>query len=277
MAIKFSKYHGCGNDFICVDARRLSMDWVAVAKQWCRRRFSVGADGLVLLESSNVADIKMTIINADGTIPEMCGNGLRCLAVFAIHQQIVTTLEFSVETLAGILTVQLIEDNQNQYRVSVSMGQAKVQLDLPTKDFALDLSLISHDINIEGQDYTVIPVSMGNPHVVVFVPDVQAIDLPIVGAFLENHEWFPNQANIEFVSVQSKNQITMRVWERGVGETLACGTGACAAVVAGVVSGQLAQSVSVTLLGGQLDICVNRKDLCVTMVGPASFVFESEI
>ena len=275
MLIKFSKYHGCGNDFICIDARSVEIDLVACAKNWCVRGFSVGADGLLALESSATADFKMTVVNADGSIPEMCGNGLRCFVAYLVHQQFFQSNHCNIETDAGILRVDINKSDARLVDVSVQMGQAYVGLNLPVSDFKFKTSDFIQYITVDSVDYSVVPVSMGNPHAVIFVDDVDSFPVDLVGPKIERHACFPNRVNVEFIQLNDNGSIRMRVWERGVGETNACGTGACAAVVAATKHQLISKTTKVVLNGGQLLIDYDSHSHDVIMTGPAEFVYES--
>ena len=277
MLIKFSKYHGCGNDFICVDARSANIDLVAFAKKWCVRGFSVGADGILALDSSPMADFKMTVVNADGSIPEMCGNGLRCFVAYLVHQQLLDSTECLIETDAGILSVTINESNKEVVNMSVQMGQAKLGSNLPTSDFKFETSNVIQHITVDSVDYSVVLVSMGNPHAVIFVDDVDSFPVGVVGPFIEQHPCFPNRVNVEFIQMNANGSIRMRVWERGVGETYACGTGACAVVVATSQKKLVAKPTTVILNGGELLIDYDSQSNEVIMTGPAELVYESSL
>jgi diaminopimelate epimerase len=277
MIIKFSKYHGCGNDFICIDARSLEIDLVECAKKWCVRGFSVGADGLLALESSATADFKMTVVNADGSIPEMCGNGLRCFVAYLVHQQFLQSSQCNIETDAGILHVDINESDAQIVNMSVQMGSAKVGSNLPTSDFNFETSALTQSITVDSVDYGVVPVSMGNPHAVIFVDDVDSFPVESVGPLIEGHECFPNRVNVEFIQLNDDGTIRMRVWERGVGETNACGTGACAVVVAATQNQLVSKATKVILNGGQLLIDYDSQSHDVIMTGPAELVYESAL
>ncbi len=279
MKLNFSKYHGCGNDFICTDLRNANYaDIVPLAIQLCRRGYSIGADGFIVVMDSSVADYKMLIINADGTIPEMCGNGLRCFVSFLIHQGITGKKKLNIETDAGIIPATIISDKGPLMMVNVDLGTAAYGLTLPKHDFNFDLSnTADYAINVADQMLQFVPVSVGNPHAVFFVPDVDAVDLDVLGPLIEHHSFFPNRVNVEFIDVQSPTLIKMRVWERGVGETNACGTGACASVVAAVMTKHCDQNVVVDLKGGRLEISFDSESLSIQMLGPSEFVFSSQI
>ena len=278
MRMKFSKYHGCGNDFICVDFRNNNFDFVDLAKKICKRHFSVGADGLVILLDSDVADYKMKIINADGSVPEMCGNGLRCFIHYINDLGVLTKNNCLVETDAGLLNCEILTSENDQLLIKLDIGKAHYFDQLPKKDFNLNsFDMIDHSIELGNETYHFVPISMGNPHAVIFVSDVDNLPIHTLGPLVENHDFFPNRVNVEFVQVLSNNLLKMRVWERGVGETNACGTGACASVVAATLKGYADTNVNVELLGGNLQIEFNSSANDVLLIGPSQFVFSSEL
>ncbi|MGA0241836.1 MAG: diaminopimelate epimerase [Candidatus Marinamargulisbacteria bacterium] len=277
MALKFSKYHGYGNDFICIDARKESRDWALLAQDVCRRGFGVGANGLLIATESTVADIQMTVFNADGSIPEMCGNGLRCFAAYVNHEGIVQNHVMTVETGAGVLPLTLSNVDALGCTVSVGMGVAATQEKLPTNDFILTTQGLSHELMLDGHTHVFVPVSMGNPHAVIFVDDVSTVDLKRWGPMIENHPMFPHRVNVEFVQKVSSNELIMRVWERGVGETNACGTGACAVVVAGALLRHSDASAKVQMPGGTLQIAFDPSTHTIQMTGPATAVYHAEL
>jgi len=276
MDVSFNKYHGCGNDFICVDFRNETADFISLAKQLCRRHFSIGADGLIVLLDSAVAQYQMLVVNADGSIPEMCGNGLRCFVAYLSDLGLVQSSVLTIETGAGVLEAVIQSNSGLVKNILVDMGHAYFNDRLPPNDFVLT-NMTDNVISIGAQNFHFTPVSMGNPHCVIFVSDVDAIDLQSVGPLIETHPCFPNRVNVEFVQVIARDHLKMRVWERGVGETHACGTGACASVVAGVLSKKCDANARVDLLGGSLDISFSLETFHVKMSGPATFVFSSKI
>lgn len=248
--MKFSKYHGLGNDFILVDAvGEGRADFSGIARAICDRHFGVGADGLVAFVREGARAISMRIYNADGSEAEMCGNAVRCIA-----RHLGLPGEIELRAKAGIVRPHLLPDGL----VRVDMGEPVVG-----KSVIL--------LGFEG-----LPVSMGNPHFVTFVPDVEAVDLALYGAALERHPHFPARSNIEFAQILSPEAMRLRVWERGCGVTLACGTGSCAAVVAASVRGLGARRMAVHLDGGRLDVEWSAADGHVFMTGPATRVFEGE-
>ncbi|SDW03191.1 diaminopimelate epimerase [Marininema mesophilum] len=274
--MKFTKMHGLGNDFIIVASEQELPEAVStLAKQVCDRHFGIGADGLVYLLPSNRADVRMRIFNADGSEPEQCGNAVRCVARYYYERISDAKRELTVETGAGIQRVWIEGDDNTQVRVDMG-NPILAGLQIPT---TVDGErVVDQEIAVtaegEGQSYFFTGVSMGNPHGVIEVKDVQHFPVEKWGPLLENHPIFPHKANIEFISVRSKNEVDMRVWERGVGETLACGTGACATLVATSLRGRTERQGTVHLLGGDLFIEWQESDGCVYMTGAASFVFD---
>ena len=272
MQINYSKYHGCKNEFVCIDCRDQSHDLIKLVQPMCDRESGIGADGLIGLFESNIADFKMVIANCDGSIPEMCGNGIRCLAAYVIDQGFSQSNKLTFETGAGVLTVEITKNDINR-QFKVQMGRANYGRTLPRDDFQL-----SHDgqtqwsYQLDHESFLFTPISMGNPHAVVFVDDVHAIDLKRLGPLAETHANFPNRVNTEFVQVVNESHLIMRVWERGVGETMACGTGACASVVAGFLTNQCLNHATVQLDGGVLSILFNDQTNEVIMTGPAEFI-----
>ena len=278
MELNFSKYHGCGNDFICMDLRGSQCDYVALSQSLCQRGHNIGADGLLVLLESSVADCRMLVVNSDGSVPEMCGNGFRCFVAYITHQGFFEKKSLTIETDAGVLDASIISDDGALMQVSVNMGRALYGDALPLNDFQLaDPSQLDIELNVKDQLFVATPVSMGNPHCVIVVPSVDAVDVLGIGPNIETHPFFPNRVNVEFVELVSSSHYKMRVWERGVGETNACGTGACAAVVAGLLAHNGVEVVTVSLRGGELLISVDPQSYYVHMQGPAQFVFSSRI
>lgn len=278
--LNFTKMTGLGNDYIyvnCTSGVKLK-NIPELTKRISDRHFGIGADGLILIdkpENSN-SDFKMRIFNSDGSEAEMCGNGIRCVAKLIHDNELSNKDKISIETLAGIKKVKILEDEEGKCNeVIVDMGEPifqdnNIPYDL-YEPFNKNLIL---DVGEEKMRFTV--VSMGNPHAVTFVQDLENIPIEKIGPMIENNPIFPNRTNVEFAQVIDKNNIKVRVWERGVGETFACGTGACAAVVAGGINGYTDESVSVNLLGGELKIEWG-KDNHIYMQGPATTVYEGRI
>lgn len=274
--MKFSKWQGCGNDFIYIDGRNANIDYSDFAKKYCDRHFGIGADGVLVLENTNEADVKMRIINADGSEPEMCGNGIRCFARALYENGIVKKDEFTVKTGAGILTPKIVFENNKITGVTVDMGKPRLNADeIPVAGFGTE-QVIFKPLTVLGEVFNITCVSMGNPHAVVFVEDIKKIDIEKFGPAFETNSAFPNKTNTEFVEVKDMTHLRMRVWERGAAITLACGTGACASLVASVLNGKSERKAEVTLDGGKL-IIDWREDGRVFMTGPAEFVFEGEV
>ena len=270
------KMHGLGNDFVCLD-RFLSTpdleDYPELARSLCHRHFGVGADGLIVILPSTKADAKMRIFNADGSEPEMCGNGIRCFAKYLYDSGYVPKEEMTVETLAGILTVKLSVDQGEAQMITVNMGQPKLKPEeIPVK--ITGRQVVGEKLQVNGRTLVFTAVSMGNPHCVIFTPAFEDLEFTALGPALEKHPLFPQKTNVEFVRVDNPSELTVKVWERGVGPTLACGTGACASVVAAVLEGKCERKVTVHLPGGDLYIEWGLDDQ-VLMTGSAVYVFQA--
>lgn len=273
----FIKMHGLGNDFILVNAgtgQGFPDDYSTLAKEMCNRYFGIGADGLVLLLDSGIADVRMRIINSDGSEAEMCGNAIRCVAKHLYEQGIARKDEIKVETLAGLMVPQVIHQNGRVEAVRVDMGQPKLERGLIPMQGAAG-SVVGEPLVVSNQTFLITAVSMGNPHCVIFVPDLANIPWQEIGRQIETHPAFPKKTNVEFVQVLSPTEVRMVVWERGAGATMACGTGACAVVVATVLNGLTERNVTVTLPGGALYIEWAENDH-LYMTGPATKVFQGE-
>ena len=276
--MKFTKMQGAGNDYVyvnCFEEEVINPE--ETAKFVSDRHFGVGSDGLILIKPSQCADFEMAMYNADGSRGEMCGNGIRCVAKYVYDYGLTDQTEITVETLAGIKYLKLSLKNGKVSQVQVDMGApCLVPAEIPAAvgtDQAVDVPL-----EVEGKVYHITAVSMGNPHCVLFLQeDVRDLDLEAIGPAFENHPCFPRRINTEFVNVIDDHTLRMRVWERGSGETLACGTGACAAAVAAVLNGKTLNETNVLLTGGQLKIAWEGKDAPVYMTGPAVTVCEGEI
>lgn len=273
--MRFTKMHGIGNDYIFVDCfhETLAEAPETLAAKVSERHFGIGGDGLILILPSNVADARMRIFNADGSEAEMCGNGVRCVAKYVYEHGIAKRNPLTIETGRGVLTLHLEVKDDRVQSVTVDMGEPI--LDPARIPVRLNGTVIEHPINVDGVDLAITCVSMGNPHCVIFRPEIDDLLVTQIGPKLERHPLFPNRTNVEFVQVLSPSEVRMRVWERGSGETLACGTGACAVCVAGVLAGRLDRKVLVHLLGGDLQI-EWRSDGHVFMTGPATEVFTGE-
>ena len=273
----FTKVHGLGNDFILINAstgQGFPDDYSNLAKEMCNRKFGIGADGLVLLLDSGVADVRMRIINSDGSEAEMCGNAIRCVAKYLYEQGIARKDEIRVETLAGIIVPQVIHRNGVVESVRVDMGEPKLDREsIPM--LGATGKVINEEIDVNGQRFFITAVSMGNPHTVIFVPELSTIDWEMIGPRIERHPAFPKKTNVEFVQVLNSAEVRMVVWERGAGPTLACGTGACAVAVAGVLNGLTERKVTVNLPGGALHI-EWAENGHIYMTGHATEVFQGD-
>ena len=279
MKLRFTKMHGIGNDYIYFNAFDQKIpDPAALSRKLSDRRFGVGGDGIILICPSDVADAKMRIFNEDGSEAQMCGNGIRCVAKYLYDYALVpedqTTV--TVETLSGVKTIELTVKDGEAVAAKVDMGAAILKpAEIPV-DFDGD-SMIDQPLEVDGETYRVTAVSMGNPHCVTFVDDVDSIALEKIGPRFENHPAFPERVNTEFVKVIDENTLQMRVWERGSGETWACGTGACASAVAACLNGycKKGEDITVRLRGG--DLVIRYTDDTVIMTGPATTVFEGSV
>lgn len=277
MYMKFTKMQGCGNDYIYINCFKEEIKNIKeLAIKLSDRHFGIGSDGIILIKSSDKADFKMDMYNADGSQAQMCGNGIRCVAKYVYDYGLTNKTNISIETLAGIKYLDLQIENKKVKMVTVDMGSPiTAPKEIPVIS---DKNIIlEQPIKIDNKIYQMTCVSMGNPHAVIWVEDTKKIDIEKIGTLFENNELFPEKTNTEFIHVINKNTIDMRVWERGSGETLACGTGACASVVACVLSGKTDEKVTVKLLGGELLIYYDRKNNKVFMTGPAIKVFDGEI
>ncbi|MBN1357840.1 diaminopimelate epimerase [Candidatus Bathyarchaeota archaeon] len=273
--MKFWKMHGLGNDYVVIDNRGEKIsdrEASELAVKLCKRRFSVGADGVLFVSNSTVAEVKMRIFNADGSEAEMCGNGIRCFAKYCYENNIARKSEVVVETLAGNKRTWLTVENDAVQSVMVDMGVP--ELERSKIPMAGQGKFINEDLKVDGDGYRATCLSVGNPHCVIFVDSVDDFPVERVGSKIENHQLFPKRTNVEFAQVLGENEVKVRVWERGCGETLACGTGACATVVAGNLLEKLGCKVLVHLLGGDLE--VEYAD-SLLMNGAAEKVFEGTL
>ncbi|MGD0152651.1 MAG: diaminopimelate epimerase [Thermacetogeniaceae bacterium] len=277
--MEFAKWQGLGNDFILLDGR--PERWPAkqladLASRICDRHFGIGGDGLIFVFKDDRGMVNMRIFNADGSEPEMCGNGIRCVAKYAYQRGLVSQTAFPVLTRAGVMLPKLILDGDRVAAVQVDMGEPVLERDRVPALGVAGTRMIGEDVQVGSERVTATAVSMGNPHCLVFVPDVAQAPVYSLGPLLERHELFPNHTNVEFIEVRSDNEIAVRVWERGVGETLACGTGACASVAGSVLTGRTGRLVRVNLPGGQLLIeWADNNHLFMT--GPAEEVFTGRL
>lgn len=275
--MKFTKMQGLGNDYVYVNCFEEKIENPpAVARYVSDRHFGIGSDGLIMINPSEVADFEMEMYNADGSRGEMCGNGIRCVAKYVYDYGLTDKAQISVETLGGIKYLDLTVEDGKVVLVKVDMGKPELKSDL-IPIISENEKVIDEPIEVDGQVYHMTGVSMGNPHTVIYVDDVKNMDLEKIGPKFENHERFPKRINTEFVHCIDRNTVEMRVWERGSGETLACGTGACAVAVASILNNLTDTRVTVKLLGGDLQIEWDREKDHVFMTGPAKVVFDGVI
>lgn len=275
-SIKFTKMQGLGNDYIYLDCtrEREQINIQEITKKISNRHFGIGSDGVILICPSKIADFKMKMYNADGSEAQMCGNGIRCVGKYVYDKGLTNKTQIDIETLAGVKQLELQVKNQEVENIKVDMGKPILKPEeIPLK------ANRNTNILVQSQDkkFKLTCISMGNPHAITIVEKLEEFDVEKYGKNLENNPIFPQKANIEFVQIINKNKIKMRVWERGSGETLACGTGACASVVACYQNQLTSNQVEVELLGGNLEIEWNKKNHHVYMIGPAKTVFEGEI
>ncbi len=286
--MKFTKMQGLGNDYVYVNCLEEKVnDPSETARYVSDRHYGIGADGLILICPSEKADFEMMMYNADGSRGEMCGNGIRCVAKYVYDYGLTDKTSISIETLGGIKYLDLTVEDGKAVQIRVDMDVPELRAErIPihvnaangdAKTSAGAGRVVDEPIAVDGMEYRMTGVSMGNPHVVVFLDDVKNMDIQKIGPKFENHERFPNRINTEFVRVIDRQTIEMRVWERGSGETLACGTGACAAAVASILNGLAERKVTVKLLGGDLLVEWDEKSKRVYMTGPAVTVYEGEI
>ena len=282
--IKFTKMQGIGNDYVYIDAINQKItNEIELAKTLSDRHFGIGSDGLILIYKSKVADFKMRIINPDGSEAEMCGNGIRCVGKFVYDKRLTSKKELDIETLGGIKHLNLIIKNGEVEEVKVDMGTPSFNPeDIPVKFYDKEIihqniRFVQVDAMINDKKEMLTCVSVGNPHAVCFTKDIDNFDVEKHGRQIENDKRFPNRTNVEFVEVINRNTIKMRVWERGAGETLACGTGSCASTCAAILNNLTERNVEVLLLGGKLKIEWNKENNHLYMQGPAVTVFEGII
>lgn len=275
--MKFTKMHGCGNDYVYVNCLEESVEHPEeVARLVSDRHFGIGSDGLILIHPSEIADFRMAMYNADGSQGQMCGNGIRCVAKFVYDYRLTDKSSIAIETLAGIKYLDLTIEDGKVSMVKVDMGAPILTpSEIPVK-LGRD-RCIAEKLTVDGKEYEITAVSMGNPHAVVFVEDTETLPLEQIGPKFEHHEAFPERINTEFVQILNRREVNMRVWERGSGETLACGTGTCATVVACVLNGLTEDEITVHLLGGDLLVKYDREADKVWMTGPATIVYTGEI
>lgn len=277
--MRFTKMQGCGNDYVYVDgnAERISPEKKPeLVRRLSDRHFGIGSDGVIFINPSDQADFEMEMYNADGTRAEMCGNGIRCVGKFVYDKGLTDKTDITVISTGKIKYLTLFVNEGKVETVKVNMGAPELTAAL-VPVLCDCVQAVDEPITVQGRAYKMTCVSMGNPHAVVFLDDVENLAIEEIGPYFESHERFPKRTNTEFVNVIDRNTVQMRVWERGTGETLACGTGACATVVACVLNGLTEETVKVKLLGGDLTVTWDREADLVYMTGPAVTVFEGII
>lgn len=275
--LKFTKMHGAGNDYIYMNGFVQEIeDPSALAIRLSNRNFGIGSDGLVLILPSENSDFRMQMFNSDGSEAEMCGNASRCVGKYVYDNGLTTKKEIALETKAGVKYITLLEGDEKARKVTVDMGEPiLVPVQIPVK---VDKEpVLNFPLDIDGKIWEISCVSMGNPHAVVFTTGIKELDLPVIGPKFEKHPIFPRKTNTEFIEVVDRKTLNMRVWERGAGETLACGTGACAAAVAAILNGYCDRKITIHLIGGDLEIEWDEQNNHVYMTGEAVTVFEGEI
>lgn len=278
--MKFTKMHGCGNDYVYVDGAREMIPAERkseVVKFLSDRHFGIGGDGVIFINPSDVADFEMEMYNMDGSRSEMCGNGIRCVGKYVYDHGLTQKTSLTIVSCGKIKYLDLTVEDGKVTKVRVNMGSPILEAaEIPV--VAEKSPVVDTPITVDGKEYRMTCVSMGNPHAIVYVDEmIDDETMAKIGPLFEHHERFPRRVNTEFVKVLGRDRVQMRVWERGTGETLACGTGACAVTVASILNGLTEDSITVELLGGNLEIFWDRKENVVYMTGPATMVFEGEI
>lgn len=276
--MKFTKMHGAGNDYVYVDCFKETVDNPAeTAIKVSNRNFGIGSDGLILIMPTDKADVRMRMFNSDGSESEMCGNGIRCVAKYAYDHGIVTKTEITAETGAGILTLQLFPNAANKVdRVRVNMGPPRLSREEIPMNGTPTPQVVAEELTVLDKTFKITCVSMGNPHCIIYVDDVDNFPVATYGPLIENHQLFPRRTNVEFIQIISRTEVKQRTWERGAGETLACGTGASAVCVAGVLNNLTDRTILNHLAGGDLELEWVENGP-VFMTGPATEVFSGEI
>ena len=274
--MKFTKMHGCGNDYVYVNGFTEKVaDKPKAVVALSDRHFGIGSDGVIFINPSQQADFEMEMYNADGTRAEMCGNGIRCVGKYVYDHGMTDKTSITVESFGKVKYLDLTVENGKVVKVKANMGKPELTAkDVPV--VSVHEQVIDEEIIVKEKSYRMTCVSMGNPHAVVFMDDVEHLAIEEIGPYFENHERFPNRTNTEFVQVIDDSHVKMRVWERGTGETLACGTGCCATAVACVLNRLTGEHVTVQVLGGEIEIYWDQKENLVYMTGPAVTVFEGE-
>ena len=279
MDMKFTKMQGCGNDYVYIDGSREQIpqeEKPELVRRLSDRHFGIGGDGVIFINPSDEADFEMEMYNADGSRAEMCGNGIRCVGKFVYDKGLTEKTDITVISAGSIKYLTLLVKDGKVEQIKVNMGAPELRAAL-VPVVSENERVIGEQIHVQGKDYKMTCVSMGNPHAVIFMNGVETLAIEEIGPYFENHERFPRRTNTEFVEVIDTTTVRMRVWERGTGETLACGTGACAVVAACVLNGLTQETVTVKLLGGDLTVTWDRTADLIYMTGPAVTVFEGEI
>lgn len=275
--LKFTKMHGAGNDYIYVNGlEKVPENPSQVAIELSNRNFGIGSDGLVIIHRSDIADFRMQMFNSDGSEAEMCGNATRCVGKYVFDNGLTDKKEISLETKAGIKYITLLEGDEKARKVTVDMGEPILDPQLIPVNVN-EQPVLNYPLDIDGKIWEISCVSMGNPHAVVFTEGIKDFDLPVLGPKFEKNVIFPKKTNTEFIEVIDRKTLNMRVWERGAGETLACGTGACAAAVAAILNGYCDRKITIHLLGGDLEIEWREDNNHIYMTGEAVTVFEGTI
>ena len=274
--MKFTKMHGCGNDYVYINGFTEHIeDKVSFVKAVSDRHFGVGGDGAIFINPSEIADFEMEMYNADGTRAEMCGNGIRCVAKYVYDKGLTDKTSITIESFGKVKVIELTVENNEVTQVRVNMGKPILKAsEIPV--VSQKEPVVKEKIVVKDKEYEMTCVSLGYPHAVVFIDVVTILEIEAVGPYFENHEAFPNRTNTEFVKVKDRNTVQMRVWERGTGETLACGTGCCATLVACVLNGLTDRKATIEVLGGKIQVEWDEESDCVFMTGPATIVFEGE-
>ena len=277
MKLVLRKYHCMGNDYLVYDTGKNAMELTeSRIRRLCHRNFGIGSDGLILICPSRTADCRMEMYNADGSRGAMCGNGIRCVGKYVYDKGLTDKKQISIVSFGNVKYVDLYVENGLVRSVKVNMGAPVLEAKKVPVKSAMERS-VDEPITVNGKEYRMTCVSMGNPHAVIFMENIAELDIASIGPLFENHEVFPNRTNTEFVEVVDRTHVNMRVWERGTGETLACGTGACACAVASVLTGKTDRDVTVHLRGGDLHIFWDPDTDDVYMEGPAAFVFDGTV
>lgn len=278
--MKFTKMHGCGNDYIYINGfteKIAQEEKPELVRKISDRHFGIGGDGAIFINPAKEADFEMEMYNADGSRAEMCGNGIRCVAKYVYDKGLTDKTKISIVSYGQVKYLELFLKEGKVDTVKVNMGAPGLRPEeIPVLMDTSQEKVVDEPILVEGQEYKITCVSMGNPHAVVFVDDVEHLAIEKIGPYFENHERFPKRTNTEFVKVLDRSHVQMRVWERGTGETLACGTGCCATVTACILNGLTDETVTVKVLGGEIEITWDREANLVYMTGPAETVFDGE-